>query len=248
MAETLRLLKGHSNSKVFLLQDDNKIFVQKVGDVGRNLERYVQLEKLGLNIPQIYNIGVDCYDMEYIHNLDVKTLLSGQNTQELSQFICDTIGVLSNNSVTYDYSVVYHTKLDNFDFSRYNLPFTKEELFEKLPKVLPKSQYHGDFTLENILYDTTKKQYVLIDPLTTEYDSYVFDLAKLRQDLICKWFIRNDNVYFDSKLKTIYEKVKKFEHSENDYLLILMLMRVLPYTHNEKDEKFLINEVNKLWK
>ena len=59
------------------------------------------------------------------------------------------------------------------------MPFTANELYAKLPKTLPSSEYHGDFTLENILY-SLKDDFVLIDPLTTEYDSYVFDLAKLR--------------------------------------------------------------------
>jgi hypothetical protein len=128
------------------------------------------------------------------------------------------------------------------------MPFTSEELLDKLPKVLPSSEYHGDFTLENILYDTNQDEFVLIDPLTTEYDSFVFDLAKLRQDLVCKWFIRNDNVYLDSKLLTIIDKLNGFVYNENHYLLILMLMRVLPYTHNEKDKEFLMTEVRRLWK
>ena len=90
--------------------------------------------------------------------------------------------------------------------------------------------------------------FVLIDPLTTEYDSFVFDLAKLRQDLVCKWFIRNDNVYLDSKLYAIIDKLNGFVYNENHNLLILMLMRVLPYTHNEKDKEFLMTEVRRLWK
>jgi Ser/Thr protein kinase RdoA (MazF antagonist) len=143
---------------------------------------------------------------------------------------------------------VYRTKLAEKDFTQYNLPFTTEELIGKLPEYLPYSEYHGDFTLENILYNTQKNDFVLIDPLTTVYSSFVFDLAKLRQDLQCKWFIRNDSVYLDSKLQSIIDGLQDYPHFNNDYILILMLMRVLPYTRNDTDEKFLIDEIKKLWK
>ena len=127
------------------------------------------------------------------------------------------------------------------------MPFTANELYAKLPKILPSSEYHGDFTLENILYGL-KDDFVLIDPLTTEYNSYVFDLAKLRQDITCKWFVRKENFYFESKLKILEEAIKPFEYSMNDYLLILMLMRVLPYTYFDDDKQFVESEIRKLWK
>jgi len=146
-----------------------------------------------------------------------------------------------------DFTPIYKKKLAEFDFTKYSLPFTAEELLAKLPQFLPFSEYHGDFTLENILYDTQEGQFVLIDPLTTEYSSYAFDLAKLRQDLTCKWFIRNDNVYFDSKLEKISNELKVFKHFDNDYLLILMLMRVLPYA-TDIDREYLMSEIYKLWK
>jgi hypothetical protein len=84
--------------------------------------------------------------------------------------------------------------------------------------------------------------------LTTEYDSYVFDLAKLRQDLECGWFIRTESVYYTAKLESINNAFADVEHFNNDYLLILMLMRVLPYTINYNDKNFIETEITKLWK
>lgn len=229
------------------MEDDTKIFVRKTGNIARNLERFDSLQ--GLNFPQIHSIHGDYYDMEYISSLEVKKYLSINPVSKLVDFIKETLYTLSKQSIERDYTEVYRSKLKDFDFKKYDMPFTADELLDKLPKSLPWTQYHGDFTLENILYDTKANRFVLIDPLTTEYDSYVFDMAKLRQDLVCKWFIRNDNVFLDSKLKIIFDELKKeFEYFDNDYLLILMLMRVLPYTQNKKDEKFLLNEVKRLWK
>ena len=140
---------------------------------------------------------------------------------------------------------MYEQKLEDINFN--GLVFNKEELITQLPKILPCSQYHGDFTLENILYDVSAGRFVLIDPLTSVYDSYVFDLAKLRQDISCKWFIRNSQLYIDPKLKNLSNDLSHFKYYADDNLLILMLLRILPYAQNQ-DKEFIINEANKLWK
>ena len=230
------------------MNDGEKLFVRKTGDISRNLERFDALSNLEVSLPKIYNIYGSHYDMEYVSCLEMKKYLPTNNVDKLVDFIKNTMYNLSKNTIEKDYTETYRKKLASFDFVKFHMPFTADELLSKLPKILPMSEYHGDFTLENILYDTNKKDFVLIDPLTTEYDSFVFDLAKLRQDLVCKWFIRNDNVYLDSKLYHITDKLNEFVHNENQYLLILMLMRVLPYTHNEKDKEFLMNGVRRLWK
>jgi len=248
VVKTLKELKGHSASHVSLMQDDDKIFVRKTGDIARNLERYDVLSNHNLNLPKIYEIYGDYYDMEYISCLEMKKYLSLNKADKLVDFIQEVMYNLSKNTYEKDYTETYRNKLSKFDFTKFEMPFTANELIDKLPKILPASEYHGDFTLENILYDTKNDKFVLIDPLTTEFDSFVFDLAKLRQDLVCKWFIRNDNVYLDSKLYLIMNKLNEFVHNKNQYLLILMLMRVLPYTHNEKDKEYLMKEVRRLWK
>ena len=188
------------------------------------------------------------YDMEYIKNFDIIKYLSTHSASELGNFLVNTIDKLSENCIEVDYSKVYFDKLSGFNFGAYNLPFTANELISKLPKFLPMSEYHGDMTLQNILYDANTKDFVLIDPLTTEYSSYVFDLAKLRQDITCKWFIRNEKVFFEPKLQVLDEMLSKYEHYNNDYLLILMLLRVLPYAKTVEDETFLKDKILLLWK
>lgn len=244
----LKELKGHSNSQIFLIEDQGQIFVRKNFDVQRNLERYQALSLIDVRIPKIYNINNDSYDMEYIPHVDIKHFLLTHNTVEISKFITDFFKKLKVNAIDKDYTQTYKDKLSKFNFEKYKMPFTINELMDQLPRILPQSSYHGDLTLENMLYDSQVNSFVLIDPITTEYDSYVFDLAKLRQDLICKWFIREEQYYFDSKLKIILDSLSEFKYYNNNALLILMLMRVIPYTTNNQDEEFLLNEVRKLWK
>jgi len=240
----IKELRGFSGSQVLLIQDPD-IRVRKIGNVSRNLERYQSLSNLKLPLPKILSTGADSYDMEYIANLDIKTYLNKNQVHLLADFLKSTLDVLSENSAMKDYSSVYRAKLEAVDFTGLN--FGQQDLLDRLPRSLPCSNYHGDLTLENVIYDVNHQTFVLIDPLTTDYDSYVFDLAKLRQDITCHWFIRNDVTSIKPKLQNLFEELSVYDYFTDDSTLILMLLRVLPYLQG-KDREYVINEANKLWK
>lgn len=245
MGKILKELSGHSGSQIYLMQDDLKLFVRKINNVERNYERMTALNKACYNVPDIYSYDGNTMDMQYIRGLDMKNYLIHNNISLLVNFLCDIIDDFSNDGQMKDYTETYQNKL-SWMTGEEGFNFTKEELINKLPKKLPQSMYHGDMTLENILY--TDPGFFFIDPLTSEYDSYIFDIAKLRQDLECKWFIRNVNIKIDTKLQQIQDKLKRiYPDAFDDNVLILMLMRVYPYC-KEKDKQFILNEANRLWK
>lgn len=245
--KVLKKLSGFSGSKVFLVSDGSKTFVRKIGNVDRNYERMNYLFCCGYNVPKIYKKEGDILDIEYIQSLDVRTFLLYNSIEDLSSFLLLTLENLSRNKKIRDYSQVYDLKLREIDYTR--LPFNKSEIYEKLPKMLFCSDYFGDLTLENILYGVDGKFY-LIDGATVEYDSYIFDIAKLRQDLKCKWFLRNHKISLEIYCDKIESNIlNKFPEADNDYLLILMLLRV--YKHAKEDsfeQKFLLREIERLWK
>ena len=187
-------------------------------------------------------------DMEYIHGLDMKSYLAVRGTNRLTDFLIDILKKFSENVHLADYTDVYKDKLKYVKLP-VDMNFTKEELLDKLPKRLPRSKYFGDLTLENMIYGEDGKFY-LIDGMTSDYDSYIFDIAKLRQDLECKWFLRNSDYRLDVKLENIQDKLlEEFKLANNNYLLILMLLRVYRYTKPfSKEEKLLTKEMNRLWK
>jgi hypothetical protein len=166
----------------------------------------------------------------------------------LINFIKETVNRLSTNSVEKDYTDVYYSNLKNIKLHPL-IPFSIDELIDRLPKKLPQSMYHGDFTLENIIYSDLDDFY-LIDCVTTTYDSWVFDIAKMRQDLECKWFVRKEHLKLDVKLEYIQNKIlDEFPLANNDYLLILMLLRVWNYTiPKTKEQRFILENIIKLWK
>ena len=244
---TIKELKGFSGSKIYLMKNHKGLFIRKMDNTDRN---YIKLKELSkdFNVPKVYSYQNNVLDMEYIHGLDMKSYLAVRDTRRLTEFLINILTFFSENKQMVDYTEIYKDRLKYIKLSS-DTVFTKEQLLEKLPKRLPRSKYFGDLTLENVIYGEDG-QFYLIDGMTSEYDSYIFDIAKLRQDLECKWFLRDTKLLLDVKVENIqYKLLEKFELANNNYLLILMLLRVYRYTKPfSKEEAFLIKEMNRLWK
>lgn len=247
MDKILKELKGHSGSVVLLMQDDTRRFVRKQYNVERNYERLDALKGF-LPVPEIYAYDGYTLDMEYIHGLDMRNYLLHNDPSMLIDFLVESFETCMQHYKLKNYTETYNQMLQFLD-NETIFPFTKQQLIAKLPKKLPSSPYHGDMTLENIIYSSSGF-FSFIDPVTVKYDSYVFDVAKLRQDLDCKWFLRNGDLNLDPKLIKIKEEVLKYvPEAINDNLLILMLLRV--YLHCDIDTveyNLIVREVNRLWK
>ena len=241
----IKELRGFSGNKIYLMSDNNRLFVRKIGNISRNVERLTALKDL-CPVPEILNHTADTLDMEYIHGLDIKTYLKSHQPTRLLQFLVETVELLMGDPLDKDYTDVYKSKLSEIDFTL--LLFTADELLDRLPKVLPQTNYVGDLTLENIIY--TEDGFYLVDCATIEYDSYIFDIAKLRQDLDLQWFTRNDDAVLDVKTTYISQQLlERYPQADNKYLLILMLLRV--YRHAEvgsREHGFLLEGINQLWK
>lgn len=246
--EDIVKFNGHSGCEIYLKKYPSGIpYVEKVGDVRRNIQRLWTLRMKGYPVPKVYVHSSNYFQMEYIHGLDIKTYLKHNTTKNLSKFIINILERFSENSVNKDYTEIYHKKLEWLN-DDHEFPFTKKELIDRLPKILPSSVYHGDMTLENLI--STENGFYMIDPVTIEYDSYIFDIAKMRQDMECKWFLRNTDIRIDVKLKTLQDKIlKHFPLANDNNILILMLLRV--YLHTQKGDtnyNFIMREVRRLWK
>lgn len=245
--KVIKELKGHSGSQIYLIKNQSGLFVRKIGNVERNFERLSTLYSDNYPVPIVYQKCDDILDMEYIHGLDIKSYLLSGDLNYLAKFLIEILNKFAKNAIVKDYTDVYNRKLEWVD-KEPELPFSKDELITRLPKKLPCSQYHGDFTLENILY--SNHNFYMIDAVTIEYDSYIFDIAKMRQDLECKWFLRDTKLLLDVKLKELQDKIlERFSGADNNYLLILMLLRVFLHTQpGDSNRQFILKEIKKLWK
>ena len=242
-----KVLKGFSRSQIFICSDGKKKFVRKKYNIHRNIKRINSLKNL-IKFPKIYKITEDYYDMEYINGVSIEQYLIENNVENLVHFILKTLKKLSKNKyLIKNYSDTYLNFLDGIKDNE--MVFSKKNLFKKLPKELPKTQYHGDFTLENMIF---KKQFFLLDCSEGVFDSYIFDYSKLRQDIDALWFLRNTQNTNDTiflKLNFMKKKLSnQLKYYNNKYLLILMLLRVYKYTKEKSFEKnFLLEKINKIW-
>ena len=244
-ARIIKTFAGFSGSSITLMDKHGHLFVRKDGNIARNLERLTALGEQ-YPVPKIYKVNGDAFDMEYVHGLDMRSYLLTSPTTALIKFLVRLFKRMSDDAVLKDYTSAYQSLCALVDFS--SLPFTKHELLAQLPRYLPQSEYHGDFTLENLIHTTDG--FYMIDCVTVPYDSFIFDIAKMRQDLECHWFLRNAPAMIENKLQQMQQELfNRWPESNNNYLLILMLLRVYRHATVESPEhKFLLKELNRLWK
>jgi len=242
----IKKLDGFSGSRVFLMKNKDRLFIRKIGNVERNYEQLPVLSKLDINCPAVLSKNGDVLDMEYIHGLDMITYLKHNSEKPLIDFLMKSLDTLSKGSQSKNYFDDYVSKITNVDFKHFK--FTKIQLLDSLPACTQQSNYHGDMTLENIIFSEGK--FFFIDPVSIEYDSFIFDIAKLRQDLECKWFLRKSKARLDTKLYNIQNALlDNYPEARCDSFLILMLLRVFNHSIEDSfEQRFLISEINKLWK
>jgi len=237
--------KGFSDSKVLLIENSfGERFVRKQYNVQRNYEKMQLLSEY--NVPKIISMKDDTLDMEYIPGIDMRTYLLRNDVKLLAEFILETISKFKGTSNPKKYSHTYREQLSLIDYSE--LPFNLDELYSRVPSDLPQSLCHGDFTLENIIYGNGK--FYMIDTVSGPYDSWVFDIAKMRQDIDGHWFLRNSSNELTVQLKILRDILyAELPEAFNDYYYILMLLRV--YRHcviGSKEHKLILQEIKRLWK
>jgi hypothetical protein len=244
----LHCFTGFSGSNVALYQTTFGKLVRKTKFIERNYEKLVELASKGYTVPKILSKQDDILEMEYVEGVDMKTFLMYYDITLLTLFLSELIDKFKIDSLDKDYSDVYAKNLTFVDNDN-QLPFNSHELFDRLPKLLPSSTCHGDLTLENLIYSNDNR-FVLIDVSLGDYDSWVFDLAKLRQDLDAKWFLRNTDVDLSAHLAAIKSILhKKFPIAFDDNLYILMLLRVYRHcTPQTPEYNLILSEIQRLWK
>ncbi len=105
---------------------------------------------------------------------------------------------------------------------------------------------HGDLTLENIIVHN--EEMYLIDFLDSFYECWMFDAATLMQDVQCMWSYRDDKlINNNTKIRLLifkdllFEEIAKHKDTSQDiyFALLLKLIRILPYTNDDKTVTFL---------
>ena len=108
------------------------------------------------------------------------------------------------------------------------------------------SACHGDMTLENII--VRNNELYLIDFLDSFFDSWIFDLSTILQDVEVLWHYREEKIDNNTVIRLIIMRDLLFnrmqelmgeEYIEVYYTLLLKLIRIYPYTNDELTYNFL---------
>jgi len=247
--------QGFSGSRVFLVKnslpignDKSYYSVRKEGNIERNYEKMMILAEKGFAVPAVHYKTNSILSMEYIAGYDIISFLQRYDVKLLLSFVVETIERFRQDIVNKNYLDTYVNHLFSLKNNAF-LPFSIDDLINRLPTHLEKSLCHGDFTFDNLIFNDNK--FYMIDSSTGVYDSWIFDLAKLRQDIDGKWFLRNGDInQFNIELEFLKTELKKrYPIAFDDNIYILMLLRIYKYTNpSQPEHKFILKEIRKLWK
>ena len=127
-----------------------------------------------------------------------------------------------------------------------NLIYIKEKKI-----LIPLSECHGDFTMSNMIYTNENKLH-LIDFLDTFVNSFLLDYAKIVQDTIFCWSVRNSDRNTILKHRIIGEKIMNkifISHYKITQTLIrLNILRIVPYCNDKATEEWLKITLKKILK
>lgn len=270
----VKKLSGHSGCELDLLKVDEIFVVRKSSSqksynqrLRKQCVKQMKFISSGIYAPKVVNHstknGLFSFDMEFVQG---KTLAQYSSTiliTEIADFIRLLFKTLYNENVECNpnANIIFTKKIEELEtklYERTNLKdaFCKLKSFDW--KYIYKSPCHGDLTLENIVISPNKKVY-LIDFLDSFYNSWMIDIAKLLQDLDIGWSFRNQekNTTRDLRLlvakEALIEEIQKMENSEIIidaiyHLLLLNIVRIYPYTQDEKTLVFLNKAIEKTLK
>lgn len=262
-------LGGHSGCKILLCEtDDNKTFVRKVSgskDYNTRLkmqaEKQKQFKQNSIKAPEVLNLGMTenglfYFDMEYIQGITLaeymKTIEVGKERSFVEAIVHNIVAVSMadedgevDETVFTDKISSLQDKLASHNNKTINEAITM--LKHHSWKRFCKTSCHGDLTLENII--VKDGQLYLIDFLDSFYDCWIMDISTLMQDVQTMWSYRwQDEVNINTLLRLIVfrdilmEEVRSVapeNYIEVYYALLLKLIRIYPYTKDDRTYRFL---------
>lgn len=261
-------LGGHSGCQILLCEtEENLVFVRKISsNIEYNQRLIKQAEKQSLfNTPSIKTPkvldrgytkdGLFYFDMEYVQGITLAEYLKRievGKVRGLVEQIVNGINSLIGTEKGEFSERVFQNKIDSLEKK---LSTDDNKIVSKALYMLRKHSWnqfnktmcHGDLTLENII--VKDGQLYFIDFLDSFYDCWIMDISTLLQDVQTLWAYRNDeNMDINTSLRVLIfrdilvdEVQDKFGINivEVYYALLLKLIRIYPYTKDEKTYMFL---------
>lgn len=205
-------------------------------------------------------------DMEYVRGTDAATYLRRAGYSTVVQFadqwceylrVAASVGPIAGSSSASLFEALYarvsaaERKGPGVGDAALRAVFLGLEQVRILGHV-PTTFCHGDLTLENILIDPQGRLWV-VDLLNSPYETWWQDVAKLHQDLTAGWYQRRQPPiargvvdYLSRRLRARACEITPEYAMLHDVLLVVTLLRILPYVASDSDVAFLRQRVERL--
>ena len=264
-------LIGHSGCKLEIEEREDRLLVIKTSkNIEYNDRLKVQASKQKnfrhdfFKVPAVFfeeNGDVDLYrfGMEYINGLTLSDHFRKIAISDIEKIVQKFLKMVPNE---YEFDSkakdIFTNKITELEKK---IEVSGDKTLSEAFEILKNSNWehciagdcHGDMTLENIIYNG--ENFYLIDFLDSFYDSWMIDFAKILQDVECKWSYRHDG-QIDENLEIrllifkqmILDKLLSLENGKQILktiytILLINLLRIIPYTKDEYTKNYLLNEI-----
>jgi len=221
-----RVLAGHSGARLTLMETPACSLVRKsAGQAADNARLRAQCEKLrrlhaaGLPCPAVLAEheaeGVFCFDMDYVPADSLAHLIISGRAAPWEAIIPQILQLVSHFQSTTTGEIPASAFLSKLDImlalcaqGQHTASFTTAltEITQRLRGLdwtgIPQSDCHGDMTLENMLLRQDRKL-VFIDFDVPEHCSWLLDVAKMYQDILGHWCLRETALADPYGMKTV---------------------------------------------
>jgi len=241
-------VKGHSKYK---LHRENSLVIKSSDIEDERLHKSAQKQKNFksnyFKTPKVHDISNSFFIMDYIGGKSFNEFFEYASKDDLDFLIENIQGYLSETiigSVDIPTSILKN-KINSLNIEKKFLYLldNKESIYVYV------GNCHGDMTLSNMIFG---KDIYLIDFLDSYIESPTLDLIKLRQDTHLYWSLNMIDKTTDlTKIKLGLNYIDNWildNYKIEDYelLQIINLLRIYPYTKDEKIINWLDTNIKKL--
>ncbi|MFB5563116.1 hypothetical protein [Bacillus cereus] len=267
-------LKGHSGCKLIVItqKDGSKIVKKQSKNESYNDRLKAQVKKqISYNgvfnnckiLKEGYNNSLYEFDMEYISGVTVAKYMTDIRLVDIYKFVeLFFLNICRENTYDVGAREIFTKKIQNLKKTIKEKSLLYSECFELLEtnewRYMVLSECHGDMTLENMIIQDG--EIYLIDFLDSFYNSWLIDVAKILQDADVLWSYRTyEKLNANLKIKLIILKQLIIEQlltfrdgkylvGEVYHILLLNLMRIIPYTKDEETKNYIDNKIAYIYK
>lgn len=267
-------LGGHSGCQILLCEaEDGETYVRKISSsINYNERLLTQKEKQEnfrkglIKVPEVLregylSNGLYYFDMEYIHGITLAEYIKEVEVNEIKGIVDVLISSAQSERECRNGAPspqAFQVKIMDLKkkLSKLNNGIINEAI-ELLSahdwSGIFSSACHGDMTLENII--VRNNELYLIDFLDSFFDSWIFDLSTILQDVEVLWHYREEKIDNNTVIRLIimrdliFDRMQELmgeEYIEVYYALLLKLIRIYPYTNDELTYDFLNKKTNEI--